>query len=101
VNFDDVMNKNVYKICKIVLSENDVDFSEELDDEQILEDYEICEMFENTLSDVKKKIIIKQKDLEDLLYRIENLGKTIENLNLLTDINEYLVGGENILSESN
>jgi hypothetical protein len=91
--FDQILNKNIYKICKIVLSENDVEFSEEHDDdEKILEDYEICEMFEKSLSDVKQKILAKQEDLDELLYRIDNLGKTIDNLNLLTDINEYLEG---------
>ena len=91
LKFDQIRNKNIYKISKIILSENDVEFSEDHEDEEeILENYEICEIFENSLSTVKEKILIKQKDLEGLLCTIDNLGKTIYNLSFLRDINEYL-----------
>jgi hypothetical protein len=84
-----VDHTNIFKILKITLSLENV---KEDDSDSILEDYEICQLFENTAQDVKSKIHNKQKDLDELIFKIDNLGKTIENMNLLTDINEYLMG---------
>lgn len=88
--FDDKTNKNVYKILKVVISDEVVKESEKECEEEtdaILEDYEISEMYEKMLMEVNDKIRVRQDKLLLLQNKFNNMEKNLINLNSIADLN--------------
>ena len=89
VKHDVKTRKNVYRIQKVVISDsihttNEQNVEEEFD---LLDNYEIKEMFNKILFELDEKIKIGQDKLVMLLNRINNMEKNIENLNFIAEIN--------------
>jgi len=92
VKHDEKIRKNVYKVQKVVVSEllNDTDGGNMEDDLDVLDDYEIKEMFNKIKYEVDDKIKKHQDKLVMLLSRINIMEKNITNLNFIADINNNL-----------
>lgn len=86
VKHDDKTKKNVYKIQKVLISDN---INEENTDDEfdLLDNYEITEMFNKILYELDDKIKISQDKLVMLLNKINNMEKNISNLNFIAEIN--------------
>ncbi|QOI90223.1 hypothetical protein QKU58_gp108 [Pyramimonas orientalis virus] len=83
IRIDKLLNKNVYKISKITLADEMLEEDTISDEEKVLDDYEICEMFDSVYMDVKTKIEHKKKILDELLVTIAELPKTIDQIDFL------------------
>jgi len=79
-------------VQKVVVSEllNDTDGGNMEDDLDVLDDYEIKEMFNKIKYEVDDKIKKHQDKLVMLLSRINIMEKNITNLNFIADINNNL-----------
>ena len=86
VKHDEKTRKNVYRIQKVVISDSISEQNTE-DDTDLLDNYEIKEMFNKILCELDDKIKISQDKLVMLLNRINNMEKNISNLNFIAEIN--------------
>ena len=86
VKHDEKTRKNVYRIQKVVISDSISEQNTE-DDADLLDNYEIKEMFNKILYELDDKIKISQDKLVMLLNRINNMEKDISNLNFIAEIN--------------
>lgn len=91
VKHDETTRKNIYRIQKVIISDsiNNVDTHEytEQDDCELLDNYEINEMYNKILYELDEKIKNGQDKLLMLLNRINNMEKNITNLNFIAEIN--------------
>ena len=86
VKHDEKTRKNVYRIQKVVISDSIGEQNTE-EDTDLLDNYEIKEMFNKILYELDDKIKISQDKLVMLLNRINNMEKNISNLNFIAEIN--------------
>ena len=90
VKHDEKTRKNVYRIQKVIVSDSidSVDTQPYTDDDcELLDNYEIIEMFNKIMYELDEKIKIGQDKLVMLLNRINNMEKNITNLNFIAEIN--------------
>jgi len=86
---DNKMMKIVYKLSKVVISNDVVDSVEEEEDEEevILDRYEIKEMYESTRKELEEKLDVVSDDIVKIQKRIGTMDINLENLNCIAEIN--------------
>jgi predicted nuclease with TOPRIM domain len=88
VKLGTLTNKPTYKIMKVVISdESNDDIVEESFENEILDNYEINELYDNVRIELYEKIDEKKKQLENLIQDLDKKGTTLENLNFIAEIN--------------
>lgn len=88
VSLNTESNKPIYKIMKVVISDDTMDdIYEGSVENDILESYEINQMYENVRKDLYVKIEKRRDQLDSLLRDVDEKGSNLDNLNFIDDIN--------------
>lgn len=85
---DTKMLKMVYKLKKIVISNDVVDKGDvEEEDEVILDSYEIKDMYDSARRELEDKLSEMEDDIEKVKKRLGKMDINLENLNIIAEIN--------------
>lgn len=90
MKFNPKSKKMVYKIMKVMISDDDLDdedIKEEEDNGQLLDAYEIDQMFNHIKRELCVKIEEKQCRLAGMLESVNMMKSNFENLNLIAEMN--------------
>jgi len=85
VDYDKELRKNIYKITKIAISLEKDDEIEEVE-EQILDSFEIETLFKLEKNKIENNLKMKQDRINVIYDKINNMEKSISNINLLAEI---------------
>lgn len=88
LRLDKKTNKMVYKVNKIIISDEIVSSTENEEDlEDLLDTYEIKELFVKQIEELKTNLTATQRYVDDVREKVKDMDINIENMNLIAEIN--------------
>lgn len=84
---DNKMMKIVYKLSKVVISNDVIEDVEEDEEDVILDRYEIKEMYDSAKKELEEKLYGMSDDIVKIQKRIRMMDINMENLNRIAEMN--------------
>lgn len=90
LRLDRKTNKLLYKVNKIIISEEIVSTTENEEDlevEDLLDTYEIKELFAKQMEELESNLTAMQSYVDDVREKVKDMDINIENMNSIAEIN--------------